>query len=530
MVLPINSMLLNTLQMMQAGQAAGRVVPNLAALRKLSAHGSLNAVLLGRHTPGDQGGGMYWQDVHDKTSADNGSTVIVAADGMRWKRAAQTGEVSVRDFGAQGDGRHDDSAAIQAAIDHNKGGTIVIPEGRYLHAGVLLDGPSYNGTTIICRGELLLKARPSGRDSNLQGAYAGLIIRNCDHLSISYRGHGNRTQQPMEEHCFNVVVAGAQDVQFPSFVCREIRGDAVYITQADLQRPSRLSDNIRFGTFDVANSEDDGRNAMSIISGNNITVDDFKSVRVGGKVNIAQPGGFDIEPNTDFQTVDTVWLKKVYIDTAGNFGLQCFGKGREQAGGNVSNIRVDQFDVRSRSPVSSALVAFRHCRNLQLNSGTAKMDNPTCDHHVGLLLDNAVNAQVNMTVNGGLYAAVVSFDAAVSDSKINLTASGYRRAALATAHVSRCDFTVKASNGGRRSSALYTRSWRREALQSDVVYRIDCPQATTQGHAGCINEPFKGARFHNVRFEGGNLAGYSGGRAMTGFGGKVRLQGVRGAL
>ena len=536
-----NAMLLQALEMMQEGRAGGRVVPNIAALRKLPAQGSLNVVVLGREKIGDNDGGVYWQDIHDKTSADNGYTVIVAQDGMRWKLAPPSGTsteadgVSVLKYGAIGDGKHDDSAAIQKALDQNKGGTILIPEGRYLHAGVMLDGSSYNGTKIICRGDMLLRQRAGERESNLQGAFVGLIIRNCDDIEVHYRGDGNRKVQPMQEHCFNVVVAGAKNVRFPTFFCKEVRGDAVYITQANTQKPSRLAEGISFGRFDVENSEDDGRNAMSIISGKNIIVDDFRSVRVGGKVGIMQPGGFDIEPNTDFHIVDNVRLKKVYIDTAGNFGLQCFGRAHDKLGGNVSNLQVDDFDVRSRCDArSSALVCFRHCRNIVLK-GRAVMANPNDAHHVGLMLDNVDGAQIDIEVKGGLFAALASYSYQVNKAVVNLSATEYRRAALTTAYVSNSDFKVKAVNGGRRSSALYTRSWGSKwssgkAMQSNTVYQIDSPQNTTRGDAGVINDTLNGVEFKNVSFTGGNLTGYAKDKAMVGFGNKVRLKSVRGMM
>jgi Pectate lyase superfamily protein len=78
-------------------------------------------------TPGIAG---YFQRDSDVVTADNGGTVIVDASGRRWKRVFD-GAVSVKWFGAVGDGVTDDTAAIQAAL--NSGVLqIYFPEGTYL--------------------------------------------------------------------------------------------------------------------------------------------------------------------------------------------------------------------------------------------------------------------------------------------------------------------------------------------------------------------------------------------------------------
>lgn len=77
--------------------------------------------------------GEFTRDDSDTTSADNAATIIVANNGVRWKRAF-TGGYDVRWFGAKGDGSNDDTNAIQAAINYVGsigGGDVIFKEGDY---------------------------------------------------------------------------------------------------------------------------------------------------------------------------------------------------------------------------------------------------------------------------------------------------------------------------------------------------------------------------------------------------------------
>jgi hypothetical protein len=126
------------------GSSLNRVVDSIAALRALSSGTFSRVLVTGYYAVGDRGGGEYYLDPTDTTSADNGGTIIVATDGARWK-LIHRGVVYVEQFGAKGDGTTDDSTAILAALASAAGTvklsnkayrasqTIAVPPGKALH-------------------------------------------------------------------------------------------------------------------------------------------------------------------------------------------------------------------------------------------------------------------------------------------------------------------------------------------------------------------------------------------------------------
>jgi hypothetical protein len=106
--------------------------------------------LLGFHTKGDGGGGVFYWDATKAKSEHNGGTVIdpsIAGLVANWEYTQNlyfspavigqgcwvreySGAVDVKWFGAKGDGVADDTAGIQVAFNSNK--PVYIPEGEYL--------------------------------------------------------------------------------------------------------------------------------------------------------------------------------------------------------------------------------------------------------------------------------------------------------------------------------------------------------------------------------------------------------------
>ncbi|AMR34128.1 hypothetical protein A0256_23100 [Mucilaginibacter sp. PAMC 26640] len=71
----------------------------------------------------DYGGGQWYYDPSDTTSADNSGTIIVSGT-KRFKRIFDNTQVFAEWFGAVGNGTTDDTAAIQAAINYSSGNKI----------------------------------------------------------------------------------------------------------------------------------------------------------------------------------------------------------------------------------------------------------------------------------------------------------------------------------------------------------------------------------------------------------------------
>ena len=141
--------------------------------------------------------GFFYYDASDTTSVDNGGTVIVAGSN-RWKRVFD-GPVSVKWFGAKGDGITNDTSAINLAtltVYNEGGGVVYFPNrGNYkvgrrvsgsqeaaikIYAGVSLDGGGSTITLVDNCGYI-----DNGQNWTSRATITGDVVKGDTQLTVA---------------------------------------------------------------------------------------------------------------------------------------------------------------------------------------------------------------------------------------------------------------------------------------------------------------------------------------------------------
>ncbi len=152
---------------------------NIASLKALpigSIPPNKQIVVAGYYVAGDGGGGVFYYN-SASLATDNGGTIIAPTIGSgRWVRA-YNGALSVRWFGAKGDGATDDFAPIQAAITASAGSTLHFPQtSSYYKTSSSIS--ILSNTTILGDGPQSIIQTATG---DISGLYAngrsGITIR-----------------------------------------------------------------------------------------------------------------------------------------------------------------------------------------------------------------------------------------------------------------------------------------------------------------------------------------------------------------
>jgi hypothetical protein len=395
--------------------------------------------------------------------------------------------VSVLDFGAVGNGTTDDTAAIQAAINATLGGTVWFPAGYTFYcAGIVLNGSTYNGTSLRGDGWLLMK--PDNGASNFGGAWVGVLIQQCDSVTIDLRINGNNANMTAREQIFCVGVAGATNLHIPRLQVAQIRGDGLYIGQSNWQASSTTTSTVNIGSVIGTNTTSDGRNLISIISASNVDIQYVYSNNIGGVINgVTEPGGIDIEPDYGYEACNNIWIGYADITTAGTSGLGVVGK---SISGNDANrdwncfsIKIDDCTINLTGTNSNP--GFTRVADLKVKGSLSY--NSTAG--AGVIHDYCQRVDAEWSVANVTYGVWLGPNNLCSDFSLNIKATNFTTAAVRVTNVARGRVFGRA--GQSATAGAYAVQCTNNALsvtQVDVSYSVDAPYDGNMARA-FRNEP-----------------------------------------
>jgi len=271
--------------------------------------------------------------------------------------------VNVRDKGAKGDGRTDDTAAIQAAIDEvgGTGGTVLVPKGTYVVEAVEKKRPLALGSdmTLKFADDAILKAIPN--DSR---KYSILSISGVSNVTVV----GGILEGERAEHQGNVgeagmgirIERGAKHVTISGVTTRKMWGDGIYVEDATDTK------------FCAVTADSNRRQGLSIVEADGVLVtdSDFKNTH-----GTRPSAGIDLEPDNESQKITNVRIQNSkFLDNAGP-GIEIAGKK-----GAVAKVELARNVFRGNLPIlvenAPAVLASAICANRQVASETARSEGP----------------------------------------------------------------------------------------------------------------------------------------------------------
>jgi len=223
--------------------------------------------------------------------------------------------VNVKDRGAKGDGKSDDTKSIQKAIDEvaGSGGTVYVPAGTYM---VQAHGTKRlvlgSKMTLKLADRAILKVIPTGAKN-----YSVLRIPRAKDVTViggTLQGDRKEHKGRSGEWGMGIIIGPESErITIAGVTSRHMWGDGFYLAGGeDIALCSVVAEHNR-------------RQGLSIIRGNRILVTNstFRDTR-----GTRPSAGIDLEPNNENQTITNVRIEhSKFVNNAGD-GILIAGKKR----------------------------------------------------------------------------------------------------------------------------------------------------------------------------------------------------------
>lgn len=242
--------------------------------------------------------------------------LILCLSGVAYTIAKAELEYSVKSYGAIGDGRTDDTVAIQNAINTAKdivGSTVYFPKGKYL-INTTDSLKIYDNMTLLFEEGAELIALPSKADS-----YEIIKIHNIKNIRIL--GHptiiGERYDHlgSTGEWGMGISIKGSESIYIENAVISDCWGDGIYVGSTTQKN---YSENIEIKNVKLFNNR---RQGMSIISVENLLVQNTSIENTNGT---NPQGGLVFEPNNSNERVVNVKINNLQTNNNVGGGLNVY--------------------------------------------------------------------------------------------------------------------------------------------------------------------------------------------------------------
>lgn len=253
--------------------------------------------------------------------------------------------VSVKDFGAVGNGIADDTDAIQAAL--NSGATkVYVPAGTYRVGIVYVNSNQEffgDGAASVLQA---LDATTNSQYIVATYAYSGGTSNPADNKRNIYihdlKLDGRRRDLGGQQFVHAMTINATSDMVVERVVFYDFRGDGCYVGSGTTSGIERHNLNVTFRDCMFDGVGKYSRNGLSVIDCDGIVVDACTFQNIGNPTLSQSVGGIDFEPNNTFNIYRHAKITNCVfkdIDTTNTAGVTFFNS--QQVGDNIYDWLVD---------------------------------------------------------------------------------------------------------------------------------------------------------------------------------------------